>query len=421
MIHILLLLILAWFAASVGLLVLLNWRTLLAAWREPVLACPVLIVESDDWGPGPSEDAAALQELARVLESLRDDGGRSAVMTLGVVSAVPDGQAILDGGCTRYVRRTLADPAFTPVREAMQAGRERAVFAPQWHGLEHFWPDSLLACLDERADPAQRQALRDWLRADCPRSEDLPAALQSRWVDAARLPSSPVLASAVALAVREEAAVLRYVFGAVPEVAVPNTFVWDDVVERAWATCGVSCVVTPGCRYEGRDAMGGLASPTRRIRNGDRGQGDVCYAVRDVYFEPLRGHRAEDVWRALEERTAQGRATLLETHRSNFVGPLEVRDAVIAELERALRGSLTAHHDLRFMATAELAQILRDAESPFRERDLRLRVVAWLRRIAAEAGPARILKITGLGSVIRRAGNFLGGVNFRRSHYQADC
>jgi len=419
--HTLFLLILAWFAASVGLLAVLHWRTLLATWREPVLACPVLIVESDDWGPGPSEDAAALQELARVLESLRDDGGRCAVMTLGVVSAVPDGQGILAGGCSTYLRRTLADSAFTAIREAMQAGVERGVFAPQWHGLEHFWPESLMACLGERADPAQRQALRDGLHADCPRSEDLPPALQSRWVDAARLPSSALTPSAVALAVREEAAVLRYVFGAGPEVAVPNTFVWDDVVERAWAACGVSCVVTPGCRYEGRDGTGGLASATRRIRNGDRGQGDVCYVVRDVYFEPLRGHRAERVWQALEERTAQGRATLIETHRSNFIGPAEVRNAVVGELERALRGSLTGHHDLRFMSTVELAQILRDAESPFRERDLRRRVVAWLRRVAAAAGPARILKITGLGSVIRKAGNFLGGVNFRRSPYQADC
>jgi hypothetical protein len=207
----------------------------------------------------------------------------------------------------------------------------------------------------------------------------------------------------------------------VPEVAVPNTFVWGDAVERAWAANGVSCVVTPGSRYEGRDGAGGLAPPTRRIRNGDRGQGDVCYVVRDVYFEPLRGHRAEDVWRGLEAKTAQGRATLLETHRSNFIGPSEERAAVIGELERALRGSLTAYHDLCFMSTAELAQILRDAESPFRERDLRRRVVAWFRRAAAEAGPARILKITGLGSVIRRAGNFLGGVNFRRPPYQADC
>ncbi|BAL25892.1 hypothetical protein [Azoarcus sp. KH32C] len=419
--HTLFLLILAWFAASAGLLAVLHWRTLLASWREPVLACPVLIVESDDWGPGPSEDAAALQELARVLESLRDEGGRCAVMTLGVVSSVPDGQAILAGGCSTYLRRTLADSAFMAIREAMQAGAARGVFAPQWHGLEHFWPDSLLACLGERADPAQRQALRDWLQADCPRSEDLPSALQSRWVDAGRLPSTPLTPSAVALAMREEAAVLRYVFGAVPEVAVPNTFVWGDAIERAWAACGVSCVVTPGSRYEERDATGGLASPTRRIRNGDRGRGDVCYVVRDVYFEPLRGHRAEHVWQALEAKTAQGRATLLETHRSNFIGPSEMRDAAIGELERALRGALTDHHDLRFMSTAELAQILRDAESPFRERDLRRRVEAWLRRVAAEAGPARILKITGLGSVIRTVGNFLGGVNFRRSRYQADC
>jgi hypothetical protein len=28
-----------------------------AAWREPVLRHPVLIIESDDWGPGPAQQA----------------------------------------------------------------------------------------------------------------------------------------------------------------------------------------------------------------------------------------------------------------------------------------------------------------------------------------------------------------------------
>ena len=49
-----------WFAGGCGLLWLFHARTLIRLWREPALAAPVVIVESDDWGPGPVEDAEVL-------------------------------------------------------------------------------------------------------------------------------------------------------------------------------------------------------------------------------------------------------------------------------------------------------------------------------------------------------------------------
>ncbi|AKU13568.1 hypothetical protein AzCIB_3675 [Azoarcus sp. CIB] len=417
-------LIIGWFGAAVGLLIALHGRALAAAWREPVLACPVLIIESDDWGPGPPEDATALGVLLDTLEVVRDAGGHPAVMTLGVVSGVPHGAAIDASAGARYVRRTLAEPDFAPIVMAIRAGCSSGVFALQRHGLEHFWPASLLARLrggSSSGSPAEADALRRWLHTSDVRTEDLPAYLQSRWADCAQLPSSPLATAEVECAVREEADLLRQVFGDAPDVAVPNTFVWDDRVEQAWAASGVRCVVTPGRRYEGRDAAGQLVGATRRMRNGERGCGDVCYVVRDVYFEPLRGHRAERVWEALAEKVAQGRPVLLETHRSNFVGPVQVRDAAIAELERALRGALARHPDLRFMSTAELAGALRDPGSSLRVLALRQRLAVWCARLERDPEAARLLKFSGLGAVLRAARYLFGDVTFRRSPGAAGC
>ncbi|MBM3747375.1 MAG: hypothetical protein FJW34_16440, partial [Acidobacteria bacterium] len=53
-------------------LILLYLRPLRAAWREPTLRHPVLIVESDDWGPGPTAHATALRKIAAGLERPRD-------------------------------------------------------------------------------------------------------------------------------------------------------------------------------------------------------------------------------------------------------------------------------------------------------------------------------------------------------------
>lgn len=417
-------LILGWFGTFTGLLIALHGRGLAAAWREPVLASPVLIIESDDWGPGPAEDAGALHALSDTLAAIRDAAGRPAVMTLGVVSSVPRGAVIDASSGPQYVRRTLADPDFAPIVMAISVGCRCGVFALQRHGLEHFWPASLLARLrggSSSESAAEADALQRWLNSPEVRTEGLPAYLQSRWIDCARLPSSPLAAAEVECAVHEEADLLRQVFGDVPDVAVPNTFVWDDRVEQAWAANGVRCVVTPGRRYEGRDAAGRLVGPTRRIRNGERGCGDVCYVVRDVYFEPLRGHRAERVWEALAEKGAEGRPVLLETHRANFLGPIPVRDGAIAELERALRGALVRHPDLQFMSTAQLAGALRDPGSPLRVQALRQRLVVWCVRTERDPEAARLLRFSGLGVLLRAARYLIGDVTFRRSPGVAGC
>lgn len=395
MISLLLYLVLLWILAVLALLAGFHGRTLRALWREPVLSCPVVIIESDDWGVGPASDGAVLARIATQLADIRDVTGRPAVMTLGLVSGQPDGQAILASGLTRYRRRTLDDPAFSPIVEAIRAGCGAGVFAVQWHGLEHCWPDSLLACARNDAD------LQRWLADPDARSETLPPALQSRWVDASALPSRVLARTEIEVAVSEEASLLKRVFGEIPTVAVPNTFVWNDDVEHAWAVNGVTCIVTPGRRIEGRDARGGLHPPTRIIRNGDRTASGAIQAVRDEYFEPIRGHRAEQVCQSVATKQVLGRPTLIETHRENFVGGSASGEAALVELERALRGVLARHPEARFMPTAELAKHLADLASPLRERAFAHRLHAFLNRIAREGSLARFLKYSGLGLLLQ--------------------
>lgn len=389
-----LLLPLFWFAAACGLLWLFHARMLARLWREPALAVPVVIVESDDWGPGPVGDADALERIARRLAGIRDVAGHAPVMTLGIVLGKPDGAAIVAGGCRRYHRNTLAEPCYAPIVEAIGRGHAAGVFALQRHGLEHCWPGSLLG--RARGDAG----LRSWLADPAARSETLPSALQSRWVDAAALPSQALPEAEIRAAVTEEAALLRRLFGEAPAVAVPNTFVWDDAVERAWADSGVRWVVTCGRRHEGRAADGGLLAAARRILNGEAGAGGVRYVVRDAYFEPMRGHRAEQVWQAVAERTALGRPTLLETHRENFIAAPEVREASLAELGRALEGVRQDHPDVRFMSTADLADALLCPGGPLMLHGLRRRCGVFVRRVLAEPALSRVLKLSGMGFVL---------------------
>lgn len=78
--------VLAWLVAACLLLACVFRKSVANAWIEPVLRAPVLILESDDWGYGPPEQAAALDRLADVLARYRDARGAHPVMTLGVIS-----------------------------------------------------------------------------------------------------------------------------------------------------------------------------------------------------------------------------------------------------------------------------------------------------------------------------------------------
>lgn len=399
-----------WLAASLLMLLFRHGAVLRGLWREPVVDTPVLILESDDWGVGPKEDAVALTELAKLLSKVRDGRGRPAVMTLGVVLGEADGVAILAHDLKEYFRRDLRDSRYGRIVAAIKAGLHERVFALQRHGLEHYWPEALLAWA------RQDGAARDWLASANPRSEQLPSALQSRWVDASTLPSRSLDPQRIGDAMAAEAQLFKDVFGLAPVVAVPNTFVWSEGVEQAWAATGVQTVVTPGRRYEGRGSGGGLVPAGPIIRNGDPGAEGLIYVVRDIYFEPVRGHRAEDVWAALDLRVRLGRPALVETHRESYVA--RSGESARQELARVLKGALDRHPDLRFMSTEELARelvVLRERPSGSSAR----RWILFLRRICAEPSLGRILKWSGLGLLCRGvacSGSAVTGLGRSRGH-----
>src|SRR6266496_3438249 len=108
--------VILWLAFSSALLALAYRRAFAAAWREPVLRVPVLILESDDWGYGPLLQAERLDRIADLLSGFRDALGRHPVATLGVVLAGPDTDRMRADGCRTYHRATLADPRLAPVR-----------------------------------------------------------------------------------------------------------------------------------------------------------------------------------------------------------------------------------------------------------------------------------------------------------------
>jgi len=370
------LILLAIFAAE--LVAVWRYRVILVRhWREPVLKYPVVIIESDDWGPGPAEQASRLVEIGAVLSRYSDRDGHPPVMTISVVLGAPDVAAIQEGGFRRYQRVTLADPRYRELLTVFQNGVRQGVFALQLHGMEHLWPPTFMRLAQ------QDGAVSRWLeQGDYAETETLPPAVQSRWIDGSTLPSQPLDATAIAAAVREEVMTFQEIFGSSPTVAVPPTFIWNSEVERAWAADGVQFVVTPGRRYTMRNPHGQPAGVDRLMFSGEIGEGGVSYLLRDIYFEPTFGHQAEQVLAEIRQRWRLGRPALLETHRSNFLGEASAHQHSLQELQRLLDSVLREWPQVRFMSTEELGQAYRRGDSELFEQRLPKRVHVWLRRLA---------------------------------------
>lgn len=363
-------------------------RPLLARWREPVFRFPVLAIESDDWGAGPLAQAPALHRLVEVLSGVHDRSGRPAVMTLGVILEVPDGPRIAAADCREYWGIALDDPRFDAIRTAIRTGIEAGVFVPQLHGQCHYWPSAVLAAA--RKD----EAVRAWLSRPEPASaEALPSALQSRWVDASSLPSRDLPERDTQAAVAAEASAYRRVFGTAPQVAVATTFVWNDAVETAWAVAGVDTIITPGRRATCRDTSGEPGCVDAAMLTGERSLAGATYLVRDVYFEPALGHAPQRLANGLRQRTRQGRACLVETHRFNF---LREPDASLATVEAGLEAALAACPTLRFAAPAAIAHAIRQRDPDWIETRLLPRLVAWRARLDEIPRFRRLSRLTGL-------------------------
>jgi hypothetical protein len=391
-------------------------RRLHADWREPVLAVPALIVESDDWGPGPPADGTRLQGLLQVLRKHRGADGRPPLITLGVVLAAPRLCAsVAQDMALEYAPSTLDDECHSGILAAMRDGSAAGLFALQLHGREHFWPPALMKAA--RRDPAARA----FLQGDpaVPRHEVLPSHLQSRWVDAAQLPSVALDREAIEGAVAEETACFRRVFGAPARVAVPVTFVWTTDVEAAWARHGIRVVVTPGSRSVGRDAEGRLVADGAILRNGDPAPGGMRYVVRDVYFEPALGHTAERTLQAIRERHRLGRPALVEMHRFNFTGDPASTERALDELDRLLADALTTIPRLQFMSTEALADALRTRDPALVDRRLAARVRTFVLRAATQRRLRKLAWLSGLAlpaaAVVGAASLLLSGAGQSRS------
>ncbi len=367
------------------------YQELKSYWQEPVLKHPVLIFESDDWGAGPLEQSQALNDIGAVLSQYSDSSNHYPVMTLGVVMSVPDVDKIKKSEFKNYHAKRLDHSDFLLIKTAILHGVEQGFFDLQLHGMAHYWPDNLIRELQLNIK------LRQWLSSDkLSRTETLPSALQSRWINTEKLPTTPLTQNEIETAVKEEVNVFAKVFGFMPKVVVPPTFIWNEIVERSWKKHLVNYLITPGQCFEGRDSEGKPSGNGKKIVNGQVSKSGLIYLVRNDYFEPSLGQTAEMAIKALEIKTKLAQPTLFEIHRFNFIQNNELTENALQELDYLLARACERYSNLAFLSAEELADKYSSCNKDYIEKSYFIRLLVYMERVWANYTIRKWLYLSGL-------------------------
>lgn len=325
---------------------------------------PVVVLESDDWGlrRRPSADAVAawgrptswahersetradVEALAEVLARHRDPAGRTAAMTMNLVTANADFDAIEAGGFAEYLDVPVDETLEPGVRATLRSGVEAHLFSLQLHGRSHLHPGRWLEDV-RHGHPAARALFAARVDGGLSLVAEESWRYHSEFVDWAtgRARTVDELSAWLAPAV----ATIERLGGERPRATAAPHYVLTDQAEQAWAGLGIDFVQAAEYRL-----IPGRERP-RTSYLGRPGRHGLTHLTRTVRFDP-RPHRPRH--HLVHAETAVGRCfatglpAVIDTHRINYTGPWA------AEARRQLDALLTVADDAgaRYLTTPEL-------------------------------------------------------------------
>lgn len=352
-------------------------KYLIPLWKEPFFKNPILVFESDDWGPGPASDADSLYKISDILIRHKDKQGSAAVMTIGLILSIPKANSInIFSDSEDHPRRFFCQDSFIEIYRALQWGIKHKCFFVQLHGMEHFYPEAVFK--QSKID----STIYDWLhKSNWHRNEELPPHLQTRWADTSDNFSIPIEPEIIFKMVEDEVYQFKRLMGVHPKVAVPPVFIWTSVVEKAYKKNGIEVIVTPGKRFIGYDKKGRLLSDKQMIRNGEEAYQKVMYIVRNDYFEPASGHSVKQAINAIHIKTNAGRPTLIEIHRNNFISEPKITKASLEAIDILLKSSLKIFPELYFFSPKKLVELIRSKDPEQIERSAIKKMPKFVNRV----------------------------------------
>lgn len=357
-------------------------RRLLAPRRQPegfAFSCPLVILQSDDWGRVGVRDregydylrakglrlgerpydlytletAYDVDAVASILARHRDSSGRPACLVMNACTANLD--------FARMGRENFAQVRLLPLakglpgkwsrpglQEAYRDGIEKGVFFPAPHGITHCNPVAIENALSE--DGERARLLKLLWHADTPYIY-----WRMPWVGYEYLnPEKPrggfLTIEQQRDLVKQNCRYFSDLFGTMPISACAPGFRSNRDTHRAWSENGIRVV------------QNGSGSGLRRPHFDEFG---LLHLYRAIDFEPC--HRELDIEKYLEIAAAcvsRGLPIIISMHSINFHSTLkDFRSASVAALDQLLTALEAKYPELLYINDEDLYRIVTDGGS----------------------------------------------------------
>ncbi len=353
---------------------------LLRGWRTDK---KIVVFESDDWGSlrTSSKDAIRrieslgydvqrscwsfdslettedLEYLYQALDSVKDCRGRPACFTANVIMANPDFSAIRDSGFSKY--------SYVPVNESEHGskiaekwieGRDRGVFAPQFHGREHVTWWEWLSVLQSGSQEAHETF--DLGMCGVPRavSKEGRSYFEGIYLESELLKRKGVDLSAM---ISEGLQLFKQGLGASAESVMAPVCTWSDDAERILSDGGIRFIQC------GQTQLRAVHGEIKRKFHycGEQCLSSGLYLVRNCFFEPIRSNRM-DYWSKtmaeIQMAFRFGTPAIVSSHRVNFVGSIDAgyRARGLSQLRLLLAEIKGRWPDVLFLSSVDLGRLV---------------------------------------------------------------
>lgn len=295
-----------------------------------------------------------LEELFDVLNSVRDNNNKPAIVTPITCVANPDFKKIKSAGFTDYYYEKFTDTleSYYPnsnVFKLWKEGFNAGIFIPELHGREHITVQLWLKKLRDGNKDLLTAFDHGFVSLDIP---DIPT--PAREFRAEFYFNSEDQKPFLINGIKESVTLFKDIFGYLPRVFVPSNGIFHPEFDAVVSASGIKFLfVSHSMPYP----VNGGSLRNRYFINGQRGPEGLIYYTRNCAFEPNDiGYKGiEMTIKQIEAAFRWRKPAIISTHRGNFSGGIDQnnRKKGLSELKKLLKNITKRWPDAEFISSGD--------------------------------------------------------------------
>ena len=349
----------------------------------------LIVIESDDWGSirTPSrktldklislgdnldqdvflrndclESEEDILQLLKTLSEIKDNQGRSAIMTMNFAMANPNFEDIsLNNGVYAHEPFYVTYDKYYGKNNILlniKNGYNKGYILPQLHCREHMNVNRWMKDLQKGVPHVIMAYENNMIGVGKSFSKNNIFG----YMDAFNTDNSTDME--LEEIVREANKMFEETFGYVSETFVAPCFVWNKALEQALHKIGIKYIQTSPWQYIPKGSNGKYLLKHRLHYTGEQNKEKQFYSVRNCIFEPAYTNdyqgSAEKCLLEIERAFRAKKPAVITSHRLNYIGSIqkENREKSLIWLKWLLENVLKKYPSVEFISSAELFTIM---------------------------------------------------------------